>query len=77
VREIFRASPTGADGKIYCFSERATAVVMSAADGKVLQTIAMGEGAQTDEGRSHATIAAAQGCLFARAPGRLYCIGKK
>ena len=77
VREIFRASPTGADGKIYCLSESATAVVLSAADGKVLSTVDMSEGDQTDAGLSHATIAAAQGCLFLRAPGRLYCIGKK
>jgi outer membrane protein assembly factor BamB len=77
VDEIFRASPTGADGKIYCFSERATAVVLSAADGKVLSTIAMNEGDQSDEALSHATIAAAQGRLFVRAPGHLYCIGKK
>jgi outer membrane protein assembly factor BamB len=70
-REIYRASPTGADGKIYCFSENATAVVMSAADGQVLATINM------DEGQSHATIAAAQGCLFVRTAQNLYCIGKK
>jgi outer membrane protein assembly factor BamB len=76
-RDIFRASPTGADGRIYCLSEYATAVVLSAADGKVLSTIDMGEGDQTDEGLSHSTIAAAQGCLFLRAPGHLYCIGKK
>ncbi len=75
--EIFRASPTGADGKIYCFSERATAVVLSAADGKMLSTVSMSENGQADEGLSHATIAAARGCLFVRAPGRLYCIGKK
>jgi outer membrane protein assembly factor BamB len=77
ISHIFRASPTGADGKIYCFSEYATAVVMSAADGKILQTIPMGEGPQTDDGLSHATISAAQGCLFVRTPKRLYCIGKK
>jgi outer membrane protein assembly factor BamB len=77
VHHIFRASPTGADGKIFCLSEHATAVVLSAADGKVLSTIDMSEGGQTDEGLSHATIAAAQGCLFLRTPGRLYCIGKK
>jgi outer membrane protein assembly factor BamB len=77
VREIFRASPTGADGKIYCFSEYATAVVLSASDGQVLSTIKMNEGDRTDEGLSHSTIAAAQGCLFVRAPGRLYCIAKK
>jgi outer membrane protein assembly factor BamB len=70
-REIYRASPTGADGKIYCFSENATAVVMSAADGQVLATINM------EEGQSHATIAAAHGCLFVRTAQNLYCIGKK
>jgi outer membrane protein assembly factor BamB len=77
VREIFRASPTGADGKIYCFSEYATAVVLSAADGQVLSTIKMGEADQSDEGLSHGTIAAAQGCLFIRASAHLYCIAKK
>lgn len=75
--EIFRASPTGADGKIYCFSEYSTAVALSAADGKVLSTVSMSEADQGDDSRSHATIAAAQGCLFVRAAGHLYCIGKK
>jgi outer membrane protein assembly factor BamB len=77
VPEIFRASPTGADGKLYCLSERATAVVLSAADGKVISTIDMGEADPGGEGLSHATVAAAGGCLFVRAPGHLYCIGKK
>jgi outer membrane protein assembly factor BamB len=77
VHEIFRASPTGADGKIYCFSEYATAVVLSAADGRVLSTIKMGEADRTDEGLSHSTIAAAQGCLFVRTPAHLYCVAKK
>jgi outer membrane protein assembly factor BamB len=77
VDEIFRASPTGADGKIYCFGERATAVVLSATDGKVLSTISMNDGDQSDEGLSHSTIAAAEGCLFVRTPAHLYCIGKK
>jgi outer membrane protein assembly factor BamB len=77
VRQIFRASPTGADGKIYCFSEYATAVVLSAADGKVLSTASMGDEDQSDEARTHATIAAARGCLFVRTASHLYCIGKK
>jgi outer membrane protein assembly factor BamB len=77
VHEIFRGSPTGADGKIYCFSEYSTVVVLSAADGKVLSTTSMGETDQGDAGRSHATIAAAQGCLFVRTAGHLYCIAKK
>ena len=71
IRDIFRASPTGADGKLYCFSERCTAVVMNAADGKILSTIKM------DEGQTHSTIAAAQGSLFVRTAENLYCIGKK
>jgi outer membrane protein assembly factor BamB len=70
-REIYRASPTAADGKLYCLSENATAVVMSAADGQILSTIPM------DEGQCHATIAAAQGCLFVRTAKNLYCIGHK
>jgi outer membrane protein assembly factor BamB len=70
IREIFRASPTGADGKIYCLTENATAVVLSAADGSVLSTIKM------EEGMTHATIAAAQGCLFVRTASHLYCIKK-
>ena len=71
LREVFRASPTGADGKIYCFSERCAAVVLDAENGKVLSTIKM------DEGQTHATISAAHGNLFVRTAENLYCIGKK
>ena len=73
IREIFYASPTGADGKIYCFSEEGTAVVLSAGDQfEVLATISMGEGP------SNSSIVAAQGALFIRTGKNLYCIrGKK
>jgi len=72
VHEIFRASPTGADGKIYCVSEDGTAVVLSAGDEfKVLATVPMGESPV------RASIAAAQGALFIRTAKNLYCIGKK
>lgn len=72
VREIFRASPTGADGKIYCISENGTAVVLSAGDEfKVLATIPMGESPV------RASIAAAQGSLFIRTAKNLYCIGNR
>jgi len=77
VREIFRASPTGADGKLYCLSEFGTAVVLSAADGKVLSTSSFSEGDLGDAGRTHATIAAAGGRLYLRTAGHLYCLGKK
>lgn len=73
VRHVFRASPTGADGKLYCFSEHATAIVMDAKDGKVISKIAMEQGGES----THATIAASQGCLFIRCAKNLYCIAKK
>jgi outer membrane protein assembly factor BamB len=73
IREIFYASPTGADGRIYCFSEEGTAVVLSAGDQfEVLATIPMGEGP------SNSSIVAANGALFIRTGKNLYCIqGKK
>ncbi len=72
IREIFRASPTGADGKIYCISENGTAVVLSAGDEfKILATIPM------DESPVRSTIAVAHGQLFIRTAKHLYCIGGK
>jgi outer membrane protein assembly factor BamB len=72
VHEIFRASPTGADGKIYCLSEAGTAVVVSAGDEfKILSTISMGESPV------RASIAVAQGELFIRTSRNLYCVGRQ
>jgi outer membrane protein assembly factor BamB len=72
VHEIFRASPTGADGKIYCISEAGTAVVLDAGEElKVLGTVPMGESPV------RASIAAAQGALFVRTAANLYCIAKQ
>jgi outer membrane protein assembly factor BamB len=72
VREVFKASPTGADDKIYCISERGTAVVLSAGDEfKILSTVALGEGPV------RSSISAANGNLFIRTAATLYCIGKK
>jgi outer membrane protein assembly factor BamB len=69
VREIFYASPTGADGKIYCLSEEGTAVVLSAGESlEVLATIPMGEGP------CGASIVPAGGRLYLRTARNLYCI---
>jgi outer membrane protein assembly factor BamB len=71
VREIFRASPTGADGKIYCLSENGTVVVLVAGNEfKVLSTIHMGEAPV------RSSIAVAHGELFIRTAQNLYCVGK-
>jgi outer membrane protein assembly factor BamB len=72
IREIFRASPAGADGKIYCVSEDGTVVIASAGDEfKVLDTIPFGEAPV------RSSIAIAQGQIFIRTAKNLYCIGKK
>ena len=69
IHEIFRASPTGADGKIYCISESGTAVVLSAGEEfKVLSTNRMGESPV------RSSIAAAKGELFIRTAKNLHCL---
>ena len=72
VGEIFRASPTGADGKIYMIGENGTCVIAGAGDEfKILATIPM------DDKPVRASIVASQGQLFIRGAKNLYCIGKK
>lgn len=66
-RPVFRASPTGADGKIYCMNEAGEVWVLSADEPKTLHQIAL-EGP-----RSRATIVAAQGNIFVRTSEKLFC----
>ncbi|MBI4976934.1 MAG: PQQ-like beta-propeller repeat protein [Spirochaetes bacterium] len=70
-KEIYRASPTGADGKIYVISESGTVTVLSAGDEfKILSRIPMG-------GKpARAGIAAADGALYIRTADKLYCVRK-
>ncbi len=70
-RAVYYASPTAADGKIYCIDVDGSAVVLAAGDSfKVLSRASMGEGP------CHSTIVAAGGQLFIRTARNLYCIGK-
>lgn len=67
---IYRASPTGADGKIYCISEAGDVTVLRAGDQfEVLSRFSMGEKPV------QSTIVAAGGCLLVRTAQRLHCIG--
>jgi outer membrane protein assembly factor BamB len=71
VRDIFRASPTGADGRIYCVSENGTVVVLEAGkEFNILSTIRMGEAPV------RSSIAVAHGEVFIRTAQNLYCVGK-
>ena len=70
-KAVFQASPTGADGKIYCINLEGEVVVASAGDTfKVLHTTKMDSGARS-------TISVSGGRLYLRTQKTLYCIGKK
>lgn len=70
--DVFRASPTGADGKVYCVSEKGNVFVLEAGDSfKVLSTF------KVAEPPIRSSIAVSQGQLFLRTGKNLYCIGKK
>ena len=71
-RSVFRASPTGADGKIYCMNEGADVTVLAAADGKILSSVSLG----TDE-PCRASIPVGDGKVFVRTSDSLYAFTKK
>ncbi len=70
----FEASPTGADGKIYLMNFAGDVVVVDAAKGEILSTIAMGD---PGDDMTRSTIAVANGQLFIRTNHKLYCVAKK
>ena len=67
----WRASPTGADGKIYLMNHNAEVLVASSESGEILHTVKMGN-EYDDQTRS--SIALSQGQLFIRTNKKLYCI---
>jgi len=73
-RRKFEASPTGADGKIFLLNFGGDVVVVEAAKGEVLSTIAMGE--QGDD-MTRSSIAIAHSQLLIRTNHKLYCVAKK
>jgi outer membrane protein assembly factor BamB len=74
-RVKLEASPTGADGKIYCMNFRAEVFIVEASDKfNLLRTIPMG--GETDDENLRSSIAVSQGNLFIRTGSKLYCVGK-
>lgn len=72
-RAPFEASPTGADGRVWCVSHAGLVAAVDAESGALRIQAALGE---EDEGPIRASLAAAQGALFLRTNTRLYCLGK-
>ena len=76
----FEASPTVADGKIYCVNFWGEVFVVAAGgtEFKLLHKAEMGNGSKPsgDASSVRASIAVANGCLFIRTQDKLYCVGK-
>jgi outer membrane protein assembly factor BamB len=68
----FRASPTGADGKIYCMNEGGEVWCVSAEEFKILHQVELGGDSQ-----SRGSISLVDGRAFVRTGDTLYCFGKK
>jgi outer membrane protein assembly factor BamB len=69
-REVFRASPTAADGKIFCINEDGTVSVLAPDDLRILATVEMGERP------CRASVALAGTQIVIRTAKAVYCIGK-
>ena len=71
-RAVYRASPSGGDGKIYFQSDTGKTYVCSANEPKILSQSDL-----TGPAKAHASIALSQGQAFVRTGDKLYCFGKK
>ena len=71
VGSVLRASPTGADGRLWCLSEAGDVVILAAGDEfKILAKIPLGDGP------AYSTIAVANQHLYIRTAHNLFCVGK-
>jgi outer membrane protein assembly factor BamB len=68
----WRASPTGADGRVWCMDHNGTVVALDAESGEIVTVAQMG-GDEDQKARS--SVVAAHGCLFIRTDTTLYCVG--
>lgn len=75
-KKKYEASPLLGDGKIYAIDHAGEVAIFNAADGKLLQTIAM---ERNPGGRElvRASIAASEGQLFIRTSRHLHCVAGK
>ncbi len=69
---VYRASPTGGDGKIYCINEDGLVVVIDADAKEYKEQFRV----QMNEGPCRSSIALTDGNLLIRTAKNLYCIGE-
>jgi outer membrane protein assembly factor BamB len=68
----YETPPTAGDGKIYLMNAAGLVVVVNAADGAILHTVAMGD---PGDQLTRSCIAISGGDLFIRTNHKLYCVG--
>ena len=68
---VFRASPTGADDKIYCLNENGDVWVLSANEFKILSQNSL------KTGRSRASIAVVDGQVIVRSGNKLFAFATR
>lgn len=71
-RDLWRASPTGADGRIWLLNHVGLLVAVDAQSGKILLESLLGN---PDDDQVRASVVAANGCLYVRTEEELICIG--
>jgi outer membrane protein assembly factor BamB len=72
-RSKWRASPTGADGRLWCLNHAGDLVVVDASSGELLHTAALGE---EDDDAIRSSVVVAHGCVFVRTNTTLFCFSE-
>lgn len=72
-RSKYEASPLAGDGKLYLINFDGDVVIVNAADGEIVNNIAMGD---AEDAPVRSTVIAAQGQLFVRTNNTLFCVGR-
>ncbi len=73
-RSPWRASPTGADGKVWCINHEGRLVVVDAKSGAILHEAELGE---EDADHIRSTVVVAHNRIFVRTNASLYCFGRE
>ena len=69
---LWRASPTLADGRIWCIDHNGLVVVLDQATGKIAHQVAMGS---EDDDHIRSSIVVAHGDVLIRTNEKLFCVG--
>ncbi|MFN3242650.1 MAG: PQQ-binding-like beta-propeller repeat protein [Planctomycetota bacterium] len=70
---LWRASPTVADGRVWCIDHNGLVIVLDAESGKVTHQVAMGS---DDDDHIRSSIVVAHGDVLIRTNEKLFCVGR-